>query len=177
MRIEISHEQAKRDHPTEYAILSEHHGYSTSRVARGCSFKQLRIVYDISERVEGCSLGDILSGKREMTRVVTFEDRLGQMRKNMVVLLMAYKGSYHIYEVLKELPSLVIERERQAFECVEKERVRFEGLSEEERDAETLEALKQLAGPGFVGVGLDEKMRGLAKRAGVRVIDGGGSRT
>jgi len=153
----LTHEQAKRDHPKEYqTLLAKHKGKQ--------SFKDLKIGYELVEMIQGCSFGDMLAGRgREPT---TIEDKIKEFKKNARVSLKVGR----LYESLQEIPKIFIDQRRADQEKHVAERKRFESLSPEQQNQETLGLLKQLAGPGFVCINPDANLDNLCNRAGVKTI-------
>jgi hypothetical protein len=171
MRLLTTHEKAKSAHPVEYASLLAQYNRSKTKTAKANTFESMTIEYDWCEYVEGCSFLDMLSGKVAQ-EPKTWDDRLVIIRANVKVNLHVYKGSLWLNISFDEVPEEIIKNEKANWEKGQEELKRIKSLSPTQWDDELGEALKKLAGPGFVGVFGQgpSKMETLARKAGVKII-------
>lgn len=158
MYIPLTPEQARTLHPEHYQKMQEEKDRSKAKSAK-IPLEQFTFRYDVSERIDGSKLDP-----------TNWDKYITGKRARMKTHLVAFKGSYHLYQELPTLPNLVIETLRKGFDKRQAEQKRLCSLTPAQRQQEILDALRQLAGSGFIGVNLDPKMTALAKKAGVRVI-------
>jgi len=164
MRIPVTHEQASTLHPTEYASLKVQFAGIKSKSYKG--FEKLSLSYAMCERVEGGSLADIFKPRA----VLTIEDKMKAFLKNAFVSLEASTGRLSRQVALANIPQSIQDARRASLEKEDKEHKRFEKLTPAEKEKETTELLKQLAGSGFVAVNPTGMLRRASKAAGVKII-------
>jgi len=158
----LTHERAKQLHPKEYGELKSKNSKTP--------FDKFKIGYELSEKVEAFSITDVLSGKAHSSINDSVEDKLQTFRKNARVSLTVKGRGIYRGVPLQEIPEMLIDQRRKSLEKEEVERNHFKSLTPEQQEQETVELLKQLAGPGFVAVAPDKKMSSMCKKAGVRII-------
>jgi hypothetical protein len=154
----------------EYVNLKSQFSNVKSKSFQGKKFKDLSLYYDMFVVVQGCSFADMLAGPRCSHHEPTVEERVQELRKNARVYLVASTGNLRWDVPLKDLPKSIEDKYRGQYEKDEAERRRFEALSPEDKEAETTELLRQLAGPGFMAVNPTGMAARAAKTAGIRII-------
>lgn len=153
MKINITEGTVKKDFPNIYKEFREKKKKSKAKGSH-VPLSEFEFSFEIAEKIQGCSLNDVLSGKvlKDKREEMTVEERLRKQLKNVFVQIQASYGRYQLRsEVLEEIPEQVEDGYRKSIQEQEEERKRVEALTPEERDKETQVLLRELRKyPGFL---------------------------
>ena len=148
MKISITEETVKKDFPDIYKKFQERKEKSKAK-GSFIPFDKFEFSFEIAERIQCHTLGDIFSGKalKDQKKEInlTIDEQLQKRLKNLSVWISASCGQYCLgSDTLKEIPEQVKDQYRKSIQEQEDERKRVEALTPEERNEETQRLLKEL---------------------------------
>ena len=154
MEIPVDYKVAKAKYPdaVKTVIAKLRAGKSKHNQARP---ESLKWSYSWCIRVEGFAFAQLISGEAEKLRVnedaMTEEEAVQDRVRRSGVSLQGSKGHWSGYELLKEIPSELVEAHRQAIRTKRAEKAAYDALPQAEKERQFHEALGQLRGtPGFM---------------------------
>jgi hypothetical protein len=167
MYLEITYEEAVIRYPTQVSEVMTKLRAGRSR-EKGRDASELRWGFDWGVRI-GMRSGEefmqailgLAKGERPKPKDLTEDQAVGQYQRDSSVVLHGAVGRWYgtSESLIDKLPAEIEEMVRTNYRLEAAEKERSEALTPKQRDAEVVELLKQLEGPGFMTLQIPGKKR------------------
>lgn len=140
----LTYKQVAASHPEAIKDFEEQKKKSRSKSKNISLSEFFKFRYETAERLEGMSLGDMLSNLGKVQKELTVEETVAKRVKNSSTYLVASYNHLRLTFKLETVPTLVVEGYRKSTQDIEDGRKRYAALPQAQKDKELEDNLKEL---------------------------------
>lgn len=159
METEISYSKMKKLFPNEVAEVMSKLRKSSSKEKKAKE-SSLTWSFDWRQQIKGMSFDEMLKSIGQPKPKKTVEQKLKELRKSLLISVKGQKNRWIGFsKQINVIPDEVLEFYKSSYQEQEDEEKRIENLTEEQREKELEEDLKELRKyPGFVEITINSKL-------------------